>query len=93
MEELKEKLKEVAENLAMQIVHSEQGHYQPVYERVLENLSLFVTKAFNDGKKEERETIIGVLNENWPGNVNEKGLRNYLNEFHPLAKNIEESHE
>lgn len=45
MTEHTQEVEKVAEQLAMEIVHSEQGHYEPVYKRVLANLTRLTQEA------------------------------------------------
>ena len=47
----------VARSLAYQIVHSESGHYQPVYESVLKSLTTLAEEI----KATERQFILNVL--------------------------------
>ena len=59
----KKTIEEFAEHLAMRIIHSEAGFYEPVYKEVLKELKQFISKHFIDKRIIEEAFDIKMPNE------------------------------
>ena len=52
MKDKNKSIEGVAEELAYQIVHSEEGFYEPVYQRVLKTITSLVQQSKEEAKEE-----------------------------------------